>query len=46
MVYASQIYMCSVQKLNKLISHYFYIHSLDFVLYFSFFILHVCTVHQ
>jgi len=35
-VYAFQICMCSVQKLYKLILHYFYTYSFDFVLHFSF----------
>ena len=34
-VYAFQIYMCSVWKLNKLISYYFYTYIFDFILYFS-----------
>ena len=34
-VYAFQIYMYSVWKLNKLIIYYLYTHTFDFVLYFS-----------
>jgi len=34
-VYSFQIYMYSVQKLNKLILYYFYTYIFKFVLYFS-----------